>query len=204
MGWIYMLKHSASKVIGIPSIIAGVILVTISCGAASRIEANGYPATAGGSHVADTTKDARFDGSLERYALGHAPGTGAVDVEFGDMMNVPAFVPQSGVEGIQPGKPVIVGHKENETLHGWVAWNDMYPTRVPVSPDVPIPMIPIVDADGMQIGWWAGALGWITFDSIRDPDFDYEALWEDEWSATVELNKRHGSKAAATPSESDG
>lgn len=100
------------------------------------------------------------------------PGAGDVDVARGPMVENPPF--DLKTETITPGEPVKVG-TGHDTV-GWVAYSDFNPRLVPEDPATPIPMVPIRDEKGSQIGWWAGPLGWITFDQIRER-FDYDAAW---------------------------
>jgi len=110
--------------------------------------------------------------SIPGTPANEVPGKGSVDVPRGEMITLPPFQLETGT--IKPGQPVKVG--TGVDVVGWVAYDDFNPRQVPTNPALPNPMVPIRDKAGRQIAWWAGPMGWITFDQIRQ-GFDYDAAW---------------------------
>ncbi len=104
------------------------------------------------------------------------PGAGTVDRPLGPMRIVEPFRPPAQDSVAAVGKPMKVGGF-SEALSGWVAWDDMYPTAVPAEETGVPPMVPITDSKGVQIAWWAPNIGWISFDEILSPGFDYRKLY---------------------------
>jgi hypothetical protein len=45
-------------------------------------------------------------------------------------------------------------------------------------------MVPIRDESGRQIAWWSTGLGWITFETVSRPGYDYVA----EYQAWIDNN----------------
>lgn len=135
--------------------------------------------TAGDGRVAGSDTDAQPTdaATTEPSDVDKIPGSGVVDQPVGEMHSVPPFEPQAGVEGLTPGEPVRVVNSRDSSQIGWVDWDDFYPVLVPVDASDPPPMVPVGSKDGDQIGWWAYSLGWVTFDQVKSPDFDYAEVW---------------------------
>ncbi len=134
------------------------------------------------AQVLDTADETPVEGPTT------VPGAGVVDQWQGPMTEAPPFEPpSSGVEGIVPGQPIPVIDNDDHSLTGYVDWDDLYPTVVPTSEETPAPMVPVRDVSGKQIAWWASPLGWMTFEEVTAPGFDYLA----EYSAWLAQSRQH-------------
>ena len=76
----------------------------------------------------------------------------------------------------------LVGSSDPDTT-GWVT-RSRVPTKLitvdGVREPVPVP-VPVFGADGRQIAWWGWSLGWIDFDTMNNPDFDYLDEYRTSW-----------------------
>ncbi len=120
---------------------------------------------------------------------GEIPGKGVVDVPLGEMrpMDPPKYEGRNLVEG----QPVKVAGRGGDI--GWIAWSDFAVNFMPVDPLTPYPMVPIRDEKGQQIAWWAKSLGWVSFETVSAPGYDYRKAYEDFYNANTpsceDLNK---------------
>ena len=89
--------------------------------------------------------------------------------------------PDPTVEPVEPvGGRLLVGTETDDRI-GWID-----PVDPIGEPWESVPPIPIYDENGRQIAWWGFTLGWIDFETMNDPDYDYDALWDEYWAFGLE------------------
>ncbi len=157
-------------------------------------------------HVTPECVDASPEGGASgRAATGansdEVPGRGVVDQPLGPMVPAPPFqVPANQKRAAGFGtNSAPVAHATDLSLTGYVDWDDMYPATRPVDDTFPPPMVPVWNEDRTQIGWWAANLGWVTFEDVSDPDFDFRERWLAERTNQDAARELHG----ANPPDTD-